>query len=193
MGNPSDSLILATAKASDRTPSPQHAIPPSLARGSFGVYVQNLATAGFTFLPPEVASSDLGSIALTSRQHLKEQSTEPQVLAMLRQPLQQSNGDPAIICGDPNAILVPFTNRTKADFARCADFGPAVIQSGGDEQMRLAPPGHMTFHHAQSLRPNPPARNVFVIMGKDHDDNYWITATLHLPTWNVIKNRLKEM
>lgn len=164
----------------------------SLAEAS-GVYVQNLATAGFTFVPQEIASGDLGTIALTNRKHLKEQSTEPQVLAMLRQLFQQSNGDPAIVCGDPNAILVPFTNWTKADFARCADFGPAIIQSGGDEQTRLAPPGYMTFHHAQSLRPNPSARNVFVIMGKDHDDNYWTTATLHPPTWTFLENSLKEI
>lgn len=158
-----------------------------------GVYVQNLATAGFTFLPHGIASGDLGTIALTNRSHLKEQSTESQVVAFLRHLLEQSTSDPSIVCGDPDAILVPFTNWTKADFAKCADFGPAVIQSGLDEKKRPVPPGYITFHHAQSMRPNSSARNVFVIMGKDYNGNYWLTGTLHPPTWTVIENSLKEM
>lgn len=158
-----------------------------------GVYVQNLATAGFTFLSHSVASGDLGTIALMNREHLQEQSTESQVLAFLRQLLQQSSSDPAIICGDTDAILVPFTNWTKADFAKCADFSPAIVQRQKAREQSLAPPGHITFHHAQSLRPNASARNVFVIMGKDHNGNYWITATLHPPTWDFIESSLEDM
>jgi hypothetical protein len=60
----------------------------------------------------------------------------------------------------------------------------------GRDESRANLPGSLTFHHAQSLRENPAARNVFVIMGKDQDENYWITATLHPPTWGFIEKSL---
>ena len=166
---------------------------PSLINAS-GVYVRNMAIAACTFLSPEMASGALGPIALENRRCLSEQSTEPQVLAFIRELRQNPalGGDPSIVCGDPNAILVPFTNWTKAEFTKTVDFSPAVVHDGQEtSENRPNPPGSLTFHHAQSLRQNPGARNVFVIMGKDYIENYWITATLHPPTWAVIEKNLE--
>jgi hypothetical protein len=165
-----------------------------------GVYVRNMAIAACTFLSAETATGNLGSIALANRRHLIEQSTEPQVLAFVRELSQDPAlvANPAIFCGDSNSILVPFTNWTKAEFTKVVDFGPAVVdveKGVVDEEGRLGGtnprPGSLTFHHAQSLREHPGARNVFVIMGKDQGDNYWVTATLHPPTWEVIEKSLE--
>jgi hypothetical protein len=157
-----------------------------------GVYIGNMAIAACTFLSAETAAGGLGPIALQNRRHLSEQSTEAQVLAFVRELCHNPalGGDPSIVCGDPNAILVPFTNWTKAEFTKVVDFSPAVVGGPGRDESRANPPGSLTFHHAQSLRENPAARNVFVIMGKDQDENYWITATLHPPTWGVIEKSL---
>lgn len=78
-----------------------------------GVYIQNMAVAAFTSISPEVATGPLGPIALENRRHLMEQSTEPQVLAYLRelQREQKSGCDPAsMLYCDSNALLMPFTN-----------------------------------------------------------------------------------
>jgi len=154
-----------------------------------------MAIAACTFVSAETAAGDLGPIALENRRCLSEQATEPQVLAFLRELCADSAlvANPAVFCGDANAILVPFTNWTKAEFSKIVDFSPAVLSGNGtdeDEKMGSRRPGSLAFHHAQSLREHPATRNVFVIMGKDHGENYWVTATLHPPTWDVIEKSL---
>jgi hypothetical protein len=160
-----------------------------------GVYVQNMAVAAFTFLSSEVATGDLGRIALENRRHLMEQSTEGQVLAYLRELRRESKSgsDPALVCGESNAVLIPFTNWTRADFFRVADFSPAVVRAGETSQSRSNPPGTIVFHHAQSMRQSPAARNVFVVLGKDNRDNYWLTGTLLPPAWLKIEEHLNGM
>ena len=38
--------------------------------------------------------------------------------------------------------------------------------------------GTIVFHHAQSMRQSLTVRNVIVVLGKDHGDNYWLTGIL---------------
>jgi hypothetical protein len=60
-----------------------------------------------------------------------------------------------------------FTDWTKANFFKMADFSPAVLQAGDTQQTRCNPPDTPIFHHASSRRPNPTARLMVVILGKD--------------------------
>ncbi|KAF2470527.1 uncharacterized protein BDR25DRAFT_287514 [Lindgomyces ingoldianus] len=163
----------------------------SLAQAS-GVYVQNMAVAAFTFLSPEVATGPLGPIALENRRHLIEQSTEAQVLAFLRELRRESksSSDPAMVCGESGALLMPLTNWTRADFFKTADFSPALVRAGETGQSRSNPPGTMIFHHAQSMQQSPTVRNVVVVLGKDYSDNYWLTGTLLPPAWAKIEEDL---
>lgn len=164
----------------------------SLAQTS-GVYIQNMAVAAFTFVSPEVATGPLGPIALENRHHIMEQSTEPQVLAYLRELRREQRADPAsMLYCESNTLLMPFTNWTRADFFKTANFSPALVRAR-PEQSRSNPPGTMVFHHAQSMRQSPTARNVIVVLGKDHDDNYWLTGTLLPPAWAKIEEELKRM
>lgn len=160
-----------------------------------GVFVQNMVVIGFTFLPTEVASGSIGPIALANRRHLNEQSTEPQVVAHVRELHQEytSGRDPFFICGDPNAIPVAFTNWTKADVTKIVDFSPAVVHGKGIEGLRPNPPGFITFHHAESRFKSSASMNAFTITGKDSGDNYWITATLYPPVWAILEESLKKM
>jgi hypothetical protein len=167
---------------------------PSLTNAG-GVYVRNMAIAACTFLSPETATGGLGPIALENRRHLTEQSTEPQVLAFMRELCYNSalGADPSHVFGDPNAILVPFTNWTKAEFTKIVDFGPAVADGKEKGGSRKNPPGSLTYHHVQSLRSSPTERNIFVILGKDHGENYWVMATLHPPAWEVLEKSLETV
>lgn len=167
---------------------------PSLVQTS-GVYVQNMAVAAFTFLSSEVARGPLGLIALVNRQHLMDQSTEAQVLAFLRELRREwnSSSDPALLCGESDALLMPFTNWTRADLFTTADFSPAVVRVGEIGQLRSNPPGTVVFHHAQSMRQSPIVRNVIVVLGKDRGDNYWLTGTLLSSAWAKIEEGINNM
>ncbi|KAF2849635.1 hypothetical protein T440DRAFT_122715 [Plenodomus tracheiphilus IPT5] len=140
---------------------------------------------------PDVATGPLGPIALNNRQHLMGQATEAQVLASLRE--QLVTGDPStLLYSDPNALLMPFTDWTKAKFFHVADFSPAVVRAGDNSISRFNPPGTPFFHQASSRRPNPTARLMVVNLGKDHGDNYWLTLTLSPPAWTKLEESLNE-
>ena len=166
-----------------------------------GVYVRNMAIAACTFLSPSTAAGNLGPIALENRRCLMEQATEAQVLAFMRELVYNPalGRDPSMVFGDPDAILVPFTNWSKAEFSRVVDFGPAVVGGKGmdggvyEDKERRPRPGSLTFHHVQSLRSSPTERNIFVILGRDHGENTWVTATLHPPAWAVLGESLRAV
>ncbi|KAK4096587.1 hypothetical protein N658DRAFT_435809 [Parathielavia hyrcaniae] len=160
-----------------------------------GVYVQNMAVAACTFLSSHVATGPLGPIALANRRHLAEQSTKGQVLACIRELRQQpkTESDPSMVCGAADAVLVPFTNWTRAAIFQAADFAPTVVRPGETAAERANPPGTIAFHHAGSMRQSPGARNVFVMLGKDHDGNCWMTGLLLPRTWAKIEEELKSM
>ncbi|KAK3290462.1 uncharacterized protein B0H64DRAFT_59197 [Chaetomium fimeti] len=170
-------------------------LPSLLARAETGVYIQNMAVAACSFLPNYVATGPLGPIALENRRHLAEQATPGQVLACLRElrQLPKTESDPSMVCGEADAVLVPFTNWTRADIFNAADFGPAVIRPGDVSSERTNPPGTIVFHHAGSMFQGPQVRNVFVLLGKDHEENCWITAMLLPRTWAKIEEDLNGL
>ncbi|KFY05847.1 hypothetical protein V492_08268 [Pseudogymnoascus sp. VKM F-4246] len=159
-----------------------------------GVFIQNMAVSAFAFFTPELLRGPLGPIALENRRQLMEQATEPQLLALLHEMRQNytPGSDTNILCGESNALLMPLTNWTRADVFRAADFSAAVVKVGEGET-RINPPGTMVYQHANSMRSSPTMRNVFVIHGKDHGDNYWLTG-LQLPaTWAKIEEEVKKL
>ena len=167
---------------------------PALIRAK-GVYIQNMVFPAFVPLSLEAAVGSLGPIALANRRQLMEQTTESQILASFRssRDIAQSGGDLAVVCGESNALLVPVTNWSRADFFNTADFSPALIHPDYTEPSRRNPPGTVVYHHAQSMRTGPTVRNVIVIFGKDHDDNYWLTGSLYPRTWTKIEEEIGRM
>jgi hypothetical protein len=164
---------------------------PSLINAK-GVYLQNMLVPGFVFVSPDMATGPMGPIALSNRQHLLEQATEPQVLASLRE--QRTSGDPStLLYSDPNALLLPFTDWTKANFFKMADFSAAVLRAGDTRQERCNPPGTPTFHHAASRKPNHTARLMVVILGKDFEENLWLTLTMSPTAWANVEKSLEEL
>jgi hypothetical protein len=170
---------------------------PSLINAK-GVHVSNMLVPGFTFLDPAMSTGPLGPMALHNRQKLLEQATEAQVLASLRE--QRVSGDPStLLYSDADALLVPFTDWTKAKFFTSAiDFSPAVVRAGGDgggggTEGRCNPPGTPVFHHASSRRPNPTARLLVHILGRDYGGGYWLTLTMSPAAWEKVEEELKEL
>ncbi|EPS38852.1 hypothetical protein H072_7394 [Dactylellina haptotyla CBS 200.50] len=159
-----------------------------------GLYVQNMALGAFTFLSPETAQKRLGQVALENRTHLMEQATKGQMLAFLRH-LRSSGAaaDPAhVLCGPSDGLLLPFTNWERADFFNVIDFGPAVKAAGEKSEFRTNPPGKMVHHHALNLQRNQSNMNVVVVLGKEQQGNYWLSACLLPSTWVKIKESLTD-
>jgi hypothetical protein len=174
---------------------------PSLINAK-GVYLSNMLIPGFTFLDPAMSTASLGQIALHNRQRLLEQATEAQVLASLRE--QRISGDPStLLYSDADALLVPFTDWTKAKFFSAIDFSPAVVRADGggsgdgeegrSDGKRYNPPGTPVFHHASSRRPSPAARLLVHILGRDHGKGYWLTLTMGPRAWEKVEEGLKEL
>ncbi|KAK1762713.1 hypothetical protein QBC33DRAFT_563515 [Phialemonium atrogriseum] len=106
----------------------------------------------------------------------------------------KSGSDPALVlCGEPDALLIHFTTWTQAGFYKTADFSPAVVRAGETSQWRSNPPGTMVFHHVQSMRQGPTTRNVFVVLGKDHGGNYWLTGILLAQAWAKTEEDINKM
>jgi hypothetical protein len=157
-----------------------------------GVYLQNMLVPVYTFLSPELATGPLGLIALSNRQHLSEQATEVQVLASLREE-QRKGGFSGRIYSDADALLMPFTNWTKAKLLHTADFRPAVVSAHDEETTRCNPPGTPTFHHALSMHQSRATQLMVVILGKDYGENYWLTLTMSPLAWTKIKESLQGL
>lgn len=151
-----------------------------------------MAIAAFAFLSPEVVTGSLGGLALENRRHLIEQATEGQILACLRH-LKSGSHDPSMVCGDSNALLIPWTNWSRAKIFQAADFSAAVVHAGEMSPARINPPGSIVFHHAQSMRPNVATRNVIILLGKDLGENYWMTGVLLPPAWAKIEQEVERL
>ncbi|CAK1360684.1 hypothetical protein CB0940_06684 [Cercospora beticola] len=167
-------------------------------KASKGVYIQNMAVAACAYLSADLVQGPLGPAALQNRATLLEQATEHQVLAALRELHEQHQKkpgvDPNILSGDPNALLMPFTNWTRANLFEAVDFSPAIVRSSESGQTRSNPPGTMVYHHAASMQSNSAARNVIVVLGKDLAGNYWVTGVqLTTAAWARIENALQAL
>ena len=164
---------------------------PSLSRAP-GVYLQNMVVPACTYLSAEVAAGPLGAIALSNRQHLAEEATEAQVLASLRE--QYHTKDPSkLLYSDPDALVMPFTNWTKADLLGTVNFRAAVTCTGDGQQSRCNPPGTPIFHHASTTKQSRTTRLMVVILGKDHEGNYWLTMTMSPLAWQTINDSLQRL
>ncbi|KAL3587656.1 hypothetical protein FPOAC2_13554 [Fusarium poae] len=151
-----------------------------------GVFIQNMAVAGFTLLSAAEATGPLGAIAVANRRHLSEQASEGQILACVRELRRDTAGDPRVLCGPSDALLLPMTNWARADVFNSADFSAAVVRPGPTGN-----PGRVVYHHADAMRPSASTRNVFVVLGKDHRGGYWMSAKLPLAAWDRLASVLR--
>jgi hypothetical protein len=157
-----------------------------------GICLQNMLVPGYTYLTSTEAAGPLGPIALQNRHHLLEQATEAQVLASLRE--QYKSGDFSKRLYSPaDATVVPYTNWTKARIFQTANFRPAVLCNGEDEQTRSNPPGTPMYHHAFPVRPSRTTRLMVVVLGKDFGGNYWLTLTMGPSAWGKIMESLETL
>jgi hypothetical protein len=163
---------------------------PSLL-GAKGVYLQNMLVPGFTFMSSALARGPIGPIALDNRQRLLAQATESQVLAALRE-LRVLGDTGTLLFGEPDAVLVPFTDWTKAKLFEKADFSAAVMEEEWVEG-RVTGKGRPWFQHCSSRKASQGTRFMVVILGRDEQGNTWLTLTLPEAAWREIEKSLEGL
>lgn len=140
------------------------------------IYLQNLSMPSITFLnSSSMLSGSLGALALEVRQSISLQTTEAQISAIYRisMPHVKSKGN-APLFGEPNAVLLPVSNWSKAKFLELIDFSPAVISTGTDSAVPQILSGKPIYMITSQVKQSPLIRNTAVIIAKDYAGNYWV-------------------
>ncbi|RGP69586.1 chloramphenicol acetyltransferaselike domain [Fusarium sporotrichioides] len=159
-----------------------------------GVYLQNLALCAFTFVSPSMVRGPLGPIALANREHLVEQTTNPQIRAYLRNAIAESqNGLEAILFGESNMLLIIITNWTKAELTQAADFSTAVLRVGDEGPMRKNVKGQMTQVSVAAAKESFMSKNVMIIKGKDLGGNYWLDGCFLPKAWVKFEEEIARL
>lgn len=166
-------------------------------RNAPGVYLQNMLIGAFAFFDPVLTAGPLGAIASSNRNDLIQQATEPQVLAYLRQIFKFSKAGAAdlanILAGPSDALLLPFTNWSRANMYGVIDFSPAIIRVGESGPSRINPPGTLVYHHAVAFSRNPLIKTVMVATGNDHSGGQWLHGYLPPQTWKKVEESLPSL
>ncbi|RKK85207.1 hypothetical protein BFJ71_g14261 [Fusarium oxysporum] len=159
-----------------------------------GVFVQNMILGSFVNIAPSDLHAPLGKHALASRQGLLQQLDESNLIGILQ--LFRERWDDgktrAPIFAAPGSQLLVTNNRLKVDLFTAADFGPAVIQAGKDNQ-RKNRAGRPVHHYASSLNPGITMRNFVNIHTRDLDGNYWLSGFFTPRQWSRIEDGFKGL
>ncbi|KAE9994086.1 hypothetical protein EG327_001484 [Venturia inaequalis] len=151
-----------------------------------GSYMQNMTMPVWSTLPEPLS---LGNIALKHRNDLIEQTAEPQALAVLD---AFAKGTPSV-CAPTNSLIAIITNWRKADFFNVARFEAAVTAVGDTSPGRKNPPGTIVFNNAYVPPSGPTFANVFAVLGKDLEGNYWAQSVLLPSAWPTFEQALREL
>ncbi|KAH7176047.1 hypothetical protein EDB81DRAFT_674606 [Dactylonectria macrodidyma] len=156
-------------------------------------YVQNLTLSSYTMMSvADFLHMPLGMLAYMIREDLQRQATDAQLRTSMRRLRAGGRKYQGPLYGEPDSLLVIFSNWTKANLYEVIDFAPAVIESssvGGQEMPR----GKAVYMHSQPMVPSAWTRNVFNIVGKDLSGNYWITALLLPGDWQKLEEEIAKM
>lgn len=161
-----------------------------------GAYLQNLVLATITFFSVhEATTAPLGLLAAKHRRSIAEQANDAQMRAMLRLMRREAEGGQGmgIMCEEPGSVFTGVSNWTKANFIEAVDFGSAVVGKAVSAGNRTNRPGTMVSHHAGPIRQIPTMRNMFNILGKDHDGNYWLHGAMIPESWTNFEEELAKL
>ncbi|KAH8688490.1 hypothetical protein BGZ61DRAFT_494573 [Ilyonectria robusta] len=160
-----------------------------------GVYIQNMVLGTFTFLSPQTARGPMGPTAVAHRRHVIEQTTEQQTLSFMRyaRRMAEKGGNKTPMFGEKDALPVMINNLTKAELIKTVDFSGAVTRQGDKTESRSNPVGSAVNYHFQHWDELMGFRNFFAVMGKDHDDNYWITAAMFPNAWVKFEEEIERL
>ncbi|KAJ5892908.1 transcriptional regulator sdnM [Penicillium tannophilum] len=168
----------------------RYRIPYLLKSG--GAFIQNMVLGTYSFFSSQLPDKPVGSIALEHRRNFTEQATQGQAVCFLKSVYQDLDAgrSPGLFFGESNATLVAFNNLLKADLIRAVDFSPAVLSQGEVTETRANPLGSMVFYYNEAIDDSFNEFNLFVVLGQNHRDTYWVLGTLLPQAWKKIEEEL---
>ena len=160
-----------------------------------GVYIQNMVLATFSFLSSETAHGPVGLIAQAQRQQVLKQATETQLKRLIRVLSNEHKAGREFkpFFGEPSALLVLFNNIARVKILNSIDFSSAVLRSGKEHAGWCNRPGQPAYYHLTTIGKDVAGKNMYLILGKDHQQNYWIAGGLLPRTWNRLKVELAKL
>lgn len=160
-------------------------------------YMGNMLTSTWSTLPAQPASLSLGQFALQHRNDIVEQLAEPQLLATLRfmfdMVAKKRDPQSSLLCCPSDATLLIVSNWAKADFFKVVNFEAAVTAVGDTSPGRKNPPGTLTFHVTRMIQDGVVWSNVFTVLGKDLEGNYWLSGMAYPSSWPGIEQAVREL
>ncbi|PSR82294.1 hypothetical protein BD289DRAFT_371436 [Coniella lustricola] len=151
-----------------------------------GVYLQNMVLACFACLPTALRPVSCGAIALECRRLFTQQTTEEEMLKLLRvlRKMRDAGKEAKMpLCGQSDALLILWNDLSKIDLLSAANFSAAVLTQNKSIRTGSNAPGTMEYHHLQRLKPNYWVANTFTVLGKDHHGGCWIMGLLSPKVW----------
>ncbi|KAJ6084309.1 transcriptional regulator sdnM [Penicillium sp. IBT 16267x] len=155
-------------------------------------FIQNMVLGTYSFFSSQLPDKSVGSIALDLRRNFSEQATQGQTVCFLESVFRDLDAgrSPGLLFGDSKAVLVAFNNLLKADLIRTLDFSPAVVSQGEVTETRANPLGSMVFYYNEAIDDSFNEFNLFVVLGQDHRETYWVLGTLSPRGWKMIEEEL---
>ncbi|KAJ5632282.1 hypothetical protein N7490_008621 [Penicillium lividum] len=80
-----------------------------------------------------------------------------------------------------------FDKLLTADLIRIVDFSPAVVAEGEATETRENRLGTMISYYNEAIADSFNEFNLFVLLGQDHRDTYWLLETLLPRAWQKIE------
>lgn len=162
------------------------------------VYIGNAILAAYAYLPTKIVLfGPLAQIAAQARAAVVQQTSVSQVEARVqleRETLESTHGKPSYFI-PLNSHPVFFTNLCRTQLFEAADFSPAVRTSDSASRRKMGSAvGFPAYYHPQrtNVAATPPF-DVFAILGKDREGNYWIRGTLTDVSWGKIRQEIANM
>lgn len=155
-------------------------------------YIANYILLATTQLSADEALTlPLGQLALRYRNSLLDSLDESQIRGWLRY-MRYVPGKLKMAL-DPASIMFNCSNWTKAKFFYKVDFSSAIIRRGSiDSKVETA--GKPVYFQCMMVKTTPKTlRNMFNILGRDLQGNYWISMTLAPKAWPGVEEELAKV
>jgi hypothetical protein len=173
--------------------------PPEIVQADVdrkGVYISNMVSAVYTLLPRGFLQNEpVFRIALEQRKALQQQTTENQVLGLLRHHREtfQRTGKYQPIFGTHDSDLYFVTNAIKLQLQHMIDLTPAIVQISAEGDSKGMVCSKVSSYVSGFQKPNAVFPGIIILKGKDQFGNIWMNSTLHRDCWSGVEEEIQRL
>ncbi|KAB8227101.1 uncharacterized protein BDW43DRAFT_317141 [Aspergillus alliaceus] len=161
-----------------------------------GVYISNMVSAVYTLLPRGFLQDEpVFRIALEQRKAVQQQTTENQVLGLLRHHREtfQRTGKYQPIFGTHDSDLYFVTNAIKLQLQHVIDLSPAIVKDSAEGDNKGITRSNLTSYVSGFQKPNAVFPGIIILKGKDQFGNIWLNPTLRRDCWRGVEEEVQRL